>query len=224
VSRSLVICTVLAATLSPGCAVDRTGAIAHLPAPILRTLPPRHKAPIRAARAPVSKPATHAPSDWVPPGGISDRWQAIVIHHSGSKVGNARLFDKHHRNVNHWDELGYHFVIGNGTGSGDGQIEVGPRWRKQKHGAHCKTPDNFYNDQGIGICLVGDFRKSPPSPAQMASLTSLVRFLSGACGIAPARIVTHRQVTGKTECPGDRFSIRALREVTRTYTAASDMP
>ena len=40
--------------------------------------------------------------------------------------------------IDHWhrdrgfDELGYHFVIGNGTNSGDGQIEVGPRWTKQK--------------------------------------------------------------------------------------------
>ena len=67
-----------------------------------------------------------------------------------------------HRRDNQWDELGYHFVIGNGTHTGDGQVEVGSRWGKQKHGAHCKTPDNYYNDHGIGICLVGNFENSNP--------------------------------------------------------------
>ena len=101
----------------------------------------------------------------------------IVIHHSATPTGNADEFDKMHREKG-WDELGYHFVIGNGTGSGDGQVEIGPRWVKQKHGAHAKVPGHpEYNDVGIGICLVGNFDVTRPTEAQMASLAQLVRFL-----------------------------------------------
>ena len=32
--------------------------------------------------------------------------------------------------------LAYHFVIGNGTSTGNGQIEVGDRWRRQINGGH----------------------------------------------------------------------------------------
>jgi 5-methylcytosine-specific restriction endonuclease McrA len=38
------------------------------------------------------------------------------------------MFDRSHRDKG-WDELGYHFVIGNGTSSGDGVVEVGTRWQ-----------------------------------------------------------------------------------------------
>lgn len=58
----------------------------------------------------------------------------IVIHHSATDIGSAASFDRRHRLINHWDELGYHFVIGNGSGSGDGAIEIGTRWYKQKWG------------------------------------------------------------------------------------------
>ena len=150
-------------------------------------------------------------SAWVPPGGFSDRWTDIVIHHSASDSGGAVAFDRHHRMVNKWDELGYHFVIGNGTDTGDGEVEVGSRWTKQKHGAHCKTPDNYYNNHGIGICLVGNFEHSQPSPRQMASLERLVRFLEQQCNIPPDHVRTHGGVTGRTACPGRYFPLAQLR-------------
>ena len=61
-------------------------------------------------------------------------------------------------------------MIGNGSQSGDGQVEIGPRWVKQKYGAHCKTDDHFYNEHGIGICLVGNFNNHQPDAKQMQSL------------------------------------------------------
>jgi hypothetical protein len=149
---------------------------------------------------------------WIPPGGISDRWTEIVLHHSGAESGNAAAFDAYHRNVNHWDELGYHFVIGNGQGSPDGAIEVGPRWRKQKHGAHCKTPNNHFNDHGIGICLVGNFDRTYPTAAQRASLNRLLTFLTAHCHIPVTRITTHKDVTHKTACPGKHLNLAAVRQ------------
>jgi len=138
---------------------------------------------------------------------LSDRWTTIVIHHSATQTGSARSFDKYHREQKGWDELGYHFVIGNGTETPDGQIEVGPRWNTQKHGAHCKTPSNYYNDHGIGICLVGDFTKSRPTARQLSSLQKLVAFLSQTCRIPPSRVTTHGHINKKTQCPGQYFAL-----------------
>ena len=129
---------------------------------------------------------------------------------SATDRGSARSFDKNHRGKG-WDELGYHFVIGNGQGSPDGHIEVGPRGHKQKHGAHCKTLDNHFNEHGIGICLVGDFTESRPTRRQLASLTKLAAFLCSECGISPDRITTHGAVTGKTYILYESDGLAGLR-------------
>ncbi len=137
-------------------------------------------------------------------------WRWIVVHHSASRRGSAALIDSYHRNSKHWDELGYHFVIGNGSASGDGQIEVGSRWPKQKHGAHTKVgQDETYNDYGIGICLVGDFEKTRPSAEQMDSLARLVDYLAARCRIDDAHVIGHGDVDD-TRCPGRNFSFPDL--------------
>jgi hypothetical protein len=134
----------------------------------------------------------------------------VVLHHSATVSGSARTFDRFHRDKG-WDELGYHFVIGNGTETPDGMIEVGARWHKQKHGAHCKTADNYFNEHGIGICLVGDFTRTRPTQRQLAALERLVEFLCSRCGISPERVVSHGAVTHKTACPGRNFPLGYLR-------------
>ena len=55
-----------------------------------------------------------------PPGRALLDVRAIVIHHSATDRGGAKAFDEYHRKKNGWDELGYHFVIGNGTDTPDG--------------------------------------------------------------------------------------------------------
>src|ERR1035438_6831585 len=60
------------------------------------------------------------------------RWQYIVIHHSGVDTGTVKAMDHYRREVRHMENgLAYDFVIGNGSGMGDGEIAVGPRWTKQ---------------------------------------------------------------------------------------------
>jgi hypothetical protein len=136
-------------------------------------------------------------------------WRHIVIHHSATDNGSAASFDRLHRLVRQWDELGYHFVIGNGRGSPDGCIEVGSRWYKQKWGAHCGgTPNNEYNEFGIGICLVGDFTRQAPTPQQLAALTRLTKYLAARYHIPPEQIIGHRQApNANTECPGDKLLV-----------------
>ena len=151
-------------------------------------------------------------------------WRYIVVHHSATERGNAASFDRSHRLERGWDELGYHFVIDNGDGGPDGRIEVGSRWKKQKWGAHTGgTPNNEYNNHGIGICLVGDFSNKMPSPSQIASLERLVRYLASKYNVDPANVIGHREApNASTKCPGGVFLnwvARGLRPKLRTQLA-----
>lgn len=142
---------------------------------------------------------------WIPAIGISPRWRYIVVHHSASEIATPQAMDNAHR-ARGWDELGYHFVIGNGHGYPDGRVFIGPRWKKQKWGAHCKTPGAEYNQFGIGICLMGNMENHKPTERQMQSLARLVAFLERQCNIPPDRVLTHGGITHKTQCPGRYFS------------------
>jgi hypothetical protein len=168
-----------------------------------------------ARRAPVRP---KVPRGWIPPAATERNWTAIVIHHSATPTGNAEIFDQWHRERNHWDGIGYDFVIGNGSDSVDGLVEVTFRWEQQREGAHCGgTPGNWANEEAVGICLVGDFNHDHPTAAQMRSLVKLVRFLQDHCGIPGARVYGHGSTPGArvTDCPGHRFPMRQLRAALR---------
>ncbi len=155
-----------------------------------------------------------APSDWLPPAYLEKRWAAIVIHHSGTRDGNVAVFDKWHKQGRHWEGVGYDFVIGNGTDSGDGEVEVTFRWRRQMVGAHCGgTANNWANEKAIGICIVGDFNKTAPTAKQMDSVIKLTRFLCKRYGISSNRVYGHNTTPGArpTECPGRRFPMGGLK-------------
>lgn len=152
--------------------------------------------------------------EWVP---LGERgWTHIVVHHSADEVGNADIYDRYHREVRGWDRgLGYHFVIGNGSASGMGQVEIGPRWRKQCTGAHAKTPDNTYNENGIGVCLVGNYEIHDEVPeAQLSALVELVRFLMDRYKVPWENVIMHKDVPGgtHTECPGAHFPWGAFKD------------
>jgi N-acetylmuramoyl-L-alanine amidase len=138
------------------------------------------------------------------------RWQFIVVHNSGTRQGNARAFDYYHRNVRRMrNGLAYHFVIGNGTSSGNGQIEVGDRWRRQINGGHVHS--DYLNNISLGICLVGDFNRDQPTRAELESCEELIRYLRERCGKVGMRSIIvrpHREMNPPrwaTDCPGDDF-------------------
>ena len=138
------------------------------------------------------------------------RWQFIVVHNSGTRQGNARVFDYYHRHVRRMQNgLAYHFVIGNGTSSGNGQIEVGDRWRRQINGGHVHS--DYLNNISLGICLVGDFNRDQPTRAQLDACDELIRYLRERCGKTDRGTIPvrpHREMNPPrwpTDCPGDRF-------------------
>ena len=138
------------------------------------------------------------------------RWQFIVVHNSGTRQGNARVFDYYHRHVRRMQNgLAYHFVIGNGTSTGNGQIEVGDRWRRQINGGHVHS--DYLNNISLGICLVGDFNRDQPTRAQLDACEELIRYLRDRCGKTERGTIPvkpHREINPPrwaTDCPGDAF-------------------
>lgn len=132
------------------------------------------------------------------------RWDYIVIHHSDTAEGNEATFDRYHREHNHWQGIGYDFVICNGRGGPDGLVEVTFRWEKQMDGAHAGSAE--YNKRGIGICLVGNFETGRPTAKQIESLVGLVNYLQKRCQIPTGSILLHRHVRpAGTRCPGKNF-------------------
>lgn len=174
------------------------------------------------------------PADWRPPGGIhSGLWKVIVVHHSAAPNSTPQGMDTYHRKERHWENgLGYHFVIGNGVNYPDGKIYVGDRWRGQTQGAHCRTgagrffgvprPSGFFNDHGIGICLIGDFERGRPTAKQLIALRELVRFLTREVGIPASQVYGHGEVTHKTQCPGDHLDMAAMRRSASQLSAMSE--
>jgi len=186
--------------------------IVHSPGSESRVIPPRVIKPKQGWGSAYK----NIPGNWLPPLQLEKKWVAVVIHHSATEKGNAAIFDKLHKEQNHWEGVGYDFVIGNGTDSGDGQVEVTFRWRKQIPGAHCGgTSGNWANKDGIGICLVGNFCYRVPTARQMQSLLKLVRFLQKRYGIPRSRIYGHNTTPGArvTACPGKKFPMSRLKSM-----------
>lgn len=209
-----------------GCLIVLSGCVANEPMPqiaydddysysTIEPVKPKLSSQAQSLGRTVSTGNTPISQDWVPPSMVEKRWTAIIIHHSGTKNGDSAIFDKWHRENNHWNGVGYDFVIGNGSNSGDGQVEVTYRWQKQVTGAHVGgTPGNWANKDGIGICLVGDFNKTQPTNAQMQSLVRLVRFLQTRYSIPKSRIYGHGSTPGAgtvTDCPGRNFPMTWLK-------------
>jgi len=139
------------------------------------------------------------------------RWKYIVGHHSATKYGNAKIYDRNHRRRGMNNGLAYHFVIGNGIDSGDGEIEIGPRWQQQLEGGHVRNRQ--VNLQGIGICMVGNFEEIHPSRKQLASFRQLVDHLGGDVLKNNYKFAVHKEIDrNHTVCPGRNFPVRAMHQ------------
>ena len=138
------------------------------------------------------------------------RWQYIVIHHSGVDTGTVKAMDQYHREVRHMENgLAYDFVIGNGSGMGDGEIAVGQRWTRQLDGGHLAS--EAQNKIAIGICLVGNFDTHQPTHKEIESLRALVQALMARCNLTPHAVKTHQQINiVHTRCPGTKFPVNSF--------------
>ena len=155
-------------------------------------------------------------------------WKYIVIHHSATQAGSVKAFHTFHTQQG-YGGIAYHFVIGNGHGMPDGAVQATFRWKKQIAGTHVSGNAWNHNVFGIGICLVGNLEKSPPTKAQIASLLKLIDMLKQTYDITANNIVGHKHVkssntsgrTEKTACPGKKLDIAKVRDLSNHYHAAA---
>jgi hypothetical protein len=125
------------------------------------------------------------------------RWKRIFIHHSQTASGNAATLAEAAATTAAGNAQGPsdHFVIGNGDGCGDGEIQLGQRWNQQRPagpiGGWATAPRSGQagptvakvEADCISICLIGDFDRAFPTPAQMEQLGQLVQTLQGRLAI-----------------------------------------
>ena len=148
------------------------------------------------------------------------RWQWIVAHHSAIREGNAAIYGRAHRQRGMENGLAYHFVIGNGVDSGDGEIEIGPRWFKQIKGGHVHREE--INEVGIGICLVGNFEQTRPTLKQILAFQELVDYLRAGVVGTRIRFAVHKEIDpGRTACPGRYFPTAQMHRLYGRETRAT---
>ncbi len=135
----------------------------------------------------------------------------ISVHHTGEHghwadlpdVDVVRQIEQYHRNERGWACIGYHFIVGR-----DGRVYEGRPAKFQ--GAHVSTQ----NENNLGISVIGDFDKAPPSRRQLAALKALLDDKRQQYRVPARRVYGHRELHA-SECPGD-----ALMGWIRKYRSA----
>lgn len=153
-------------------------------------------------------------------------WKYLVIHHSATSAGSVKSFHKFHTQQG-YGGIAYHYVIGNGKGMKDGEVQETFRWKDQIAGTHSTVNSWKYNIFGIGICLVGNLEKKAPTAKQLKALKALTAKLSKKHHIPASQIIGHQQVPfdknpkrhEQTACPGKKLNIHELRKAVSAFSA-----
>jgi hypothetical protein len=134
----------------------------------------------------------------------SNRWKYIYVRHSRTAAGSALTLG------NTKGVASDHFVIGNGDGAIDGEIQIGQRWDSQSS-ATPPAGASSIDPACISICLVGDFDQTRPTPTQLHRLVQLVNTLQARFRIPAQNIMLVNQARSPAGI-GKYFPQSALRE------------
>lgn len=117
------------------------------------------------------------------------RWTRIAVRLSGTSSGNAATLAEMTATRGNGGPPD-HFVICNGIGGGDGEIQVTSLWQRQRSAF---ASGFAADDRTLSIALVADTgdggSPSPPTAAQMARLTQLLSALQGRLAIGPDGVI-----------------------------------
>ncbi len=117
--------------------------------------------------------------------------RTLVVHHSALPASDGpREIQRLHQQQRGFADVGYHFMIDAAGAIFEGRpINV--------RGAHVAG----HNTGAVGACLLGNFERTAPTPAQLASLSELAVALCAAFGIT--HLAGHRDMPAQnTLCPG----------------------
>lgn len=103
-----------------------------------------------------------------------DRWNSIEIYYSGTRAGNIEQLASL-SGLSSPDDINCHFVVCNGLGGNDGQIQPTENWQKQWS---ILPGRNWYGStQTIRICIIAEGKTAPPTDCQVRRIESLVEGL-----------------------------------------------
>ncbi len=113
------------------------------------------------------------------------RWECIEVYYSGTKAGNIEQLASLSGAASS-DDINCHFVICNGLGASDGQIQTTEKWQKQ----WSVIPDHTWygSSRTIRVCVVADGKKVHPTDSQIKRAEALVETLSAKNNISPTKI------------------------------------
>lgn len=142
------------------------------------------------------------------------RWQSIVIDHSRTTYGSAQTLGQFHQQLG-YGGLIYDFVIGNGDGAAEGEIQSGYRWDRQLDSllfSSNEDPDAaWYNQHTITICLIGNGDQAAFTDMQLEQLVRLVTALQDRLNIPSDRVLLQSNLTSTTS-PGLHFPASWFRQ------------
>lgn len=168
------------------------------------------------------------PDIYIPPAAYTQVSHLIVHHSAGTNVSQnwpavvASIFD-FHVNTNRWQDIGYNWLI-----DPEGTIYEGRGGGDNVRGAHMCG----YNNNTLGVCLLGNFELYEPSEEAVLSLERLLSWKACLESINPEgieNIVSHYGQMynisghqegcrpGHTACPG-KFLFSKLPQI-RSYTS-----
>lgn len=177
----------------------------------------------------------------------SSPWKYVVVHHSATADGRLNDWEgirKYHTSYRvdgiivtkevfaqrqmlsagkvfekPWSDIGYH--IGVEFDGGEVKVKLGRPWNKA--GAHAGMHKNGqtinkFNEEAIGLCVVGDFDKAEPSPEVWSKAVQAVKELIAHFSIPKENVIGHREaydlagVPRQKTCPGSKFDMAKFRE------------
>ena len=115
----------------------------------------------------------------------SSRWNRIEVYCSGTKAGNVEQLALLNA-LTRPEDINCHFVICNGLGGGDGQIQPSGKWQEQRS----IIPDQTSCDvgQAIRLCIIANGTTTRPTDCQIKRTEALVEGLSRKFNIPPESI------------------------------------
>jgi hypothetical protein len=113
---------------------------------------------------------------------LSGRWSNIEVYYSCTRAGNIEQLTSL-CGLASAQELNCHFVVCNGLGGKDGQIQSTEKWQRQQFIA--SAPKSDTGSKTIRVCVVADPGFAPPTDIQKKRVQALVEILSRRFNIRP---------------------------------------
>ncbi|NIP23380.1 MAG: hypothetical protein GWN67_04620 [Phycisphaerae bacterium] len=102
------------------------------------------------------------------------RWDRVEIYYSGTKGGNIKQLTSL-SGLAGTEDINCHFVICNGLGAGDGQIQSTEKWKRQWSMISGRTW--YGSGKTIRICVIADGKSALPTDSQRQMTRELVKEL-----------------------------------------------